>query len=151
MRFTSVDDGVNKKALVLVLYFLSMPLAEVYCLATGSAFLNFGSRGFRGLYIYGLAAPAVGYLLLTRHDRARFAAYVFLTIDIYRGVRIWSLGAIVANLFFVLYMQTSSMRTVYPVVKSEDVKARMRRRKEAVMRFIGLEKEVDRAPERGGH
>ncbi len=99
------------------LYFLASPLRLV-----GEVSLR-----PRLLIIYVLVAPIVGLLLLLRHRRARFAAYVFLTMDVVRtAVRgVWPF--LVADLVILLVLQLPLMRRVYPRIDSARVAARWRR------------------------
>ena len=100
------------------LYFLTSPLRLV-----GEVSLR-----PRLLIIYALVAPIVGLLLLVRHRRARFAAYIFLTMDLVRtAVRgVWPF--LVADLLLLLFLQTPLMRRIYPRIDSARVAARWRRR-----------------------
>lgn len=127
---------INLEGLGISLFLLSAPAVEVYCLATGSVILNFGSRGLRGLYIYGIAAPLVGFLLLKGHDRARFSLYVFLSIDALRAIRIFSPAALILDLSLIGYMQTPRMRNVYPKLEREKVIMRMKRKRERIRGFV---------------
>ncbi len=122
-------------AIGIILYLLTAPIVEIYCLTTGSAVLNFGSRGWRGIYIYGIVAPLVGYLLWTGHGRARFSLYVFLTIDAFRAIRIFSPEALVLNIFIIGYMQTTKMKDIYPKINKEKVIIRMKGRREKIKKF----------------
>jgi hypothetical protein len=103
----------------VALYFLGSPLrllAEV-------------SLRPRSIIIYAIAAPFVGLLLLRRHARARFASYIFLSLDIIRtAIRgVWPFFA--ADLAVLLILQTPIMRRVHPRVDSARVIARWRRRR----------------------
>jgi hypothetical protein len=99
------------------LYFLGSPLR----------LLGEVSLRPRLLIIYVLVAPIVGLLLLLRHRRARFASYIFLTMDVVRtAVRgVWPF--LVADLLILLFLQTPLMRRVYPRIDSARVAARWRR------------------------
>jgi hypothetical protein len=105
-------------ALAVSLHFLAAPLR----------LLGEPSVGARLILIYAVAAPAVGALLALRHRRARFAAYVFLTMDIVRsGVRgAWPF--LVADLAVILILQLPAMRRIYPRIDPAQVASRWRRR-----------------------
>jgi hypothetical protein len=65
-------------------------------------------------WVSGLAAPIVAFLLATRHARARFSAYVFLSAVAFRGVFGRSplvLGFAVAA---IVVLQTRAARRAWP-------------------------------------
>ncbi|MBI3090931.1 MAG: hypothetical protein HYY96_09715 [Candidatus Tectomicrobia bacterium] len=67
------------------LYLLAHPVLKVLVLWSGRSFLNLQPARGRGWIIYGLAAPLVGWLVWRRHPRARFALYVFMTLEAWRA------------------------------------------------------------------
>jgi len=71
----------------LALWLLAAPALQALALA-GLPVLNFSPGHVWNYLAYGLAAPWVGILLWRRHPRARFAAYVFLTLETGRGVHL---------------------------------------------------------------
>src|SRR5688572_2181099 len=68
-----------------------------------------------------LPAPVVGALMLRRHERARFSAYVFLSCEILRAIRIHSglLGLLAA--VSILYLQLPAARRFHPPVDPRKV------------------------------
>ncbi|MBI3988144.1 MAG: hypothetical protein HY347_00860 [candidate division NC10 bacterium] len=115
-------------ALVVSGYFLMSPLLQLFAYLAHVRFLNFGAPPWRNFVIYGLAAPVVGFLLLSRHERARFATYIYLSLEILRSVR-----GRHADLFFLstgilLYLQIGEARRLYPPLKRREVLERLRRR-----------------------
>jgi hypothetical protein len=65
-------------------------------------------------WISGLAAPVVAYLLATRHPRARFSAYVFLSVVALRGVLGRSPLAFGVAVAAIIVLQTSAARQAWP-------------------------------------
>lgn len=95
----------------------------------GEPLLNYGPLDWRSIAIYGVASPLVGILFWRRHPRARFAIYIFLTMELVRSiVRGGAVGVAVA-VAVVLYMQTPPMRRLYPRIDPRAVMARLRARR----------------------
>jgi len=69
-------------------------------------------------WISGLAAPLIAILLWRRHPRARFAAYVFLSVVALRGAlgRHW--GAVLFAAASVALMQTAAARRAWPPLRA---------------------------------
>ncbi len=65
-------------------------------------------------WISGLAAPAVAALLVLRHRRARFSAYVFLSVATMRGLvhGVWPVAAGAAGA--ILLLQAPPARRLWP-------------------------------------
>ena len=72
--------------------------------------LNFGSLRLWDAFVYFLIAPIVGVLMLRRHERARFSAYVFLSCEVLRAARIHSLALGLIAVGFLVYLQTDRPR-----------------------------------------
>ncbi len=103
--------------LALALYFLvSGPVR----LVTGGAFSP------RLIVIYAVVAPLVGLLLFARHPRARFATYIFLSMDLIRTFQTHSRIFLAVDLAILLFLQTPLMRGVFPRIDPARVKARLR-------------------------
>jgi hypothetical protein len=109
--------------LAVSLWFLASPLRP---LVQGSGY------GTRFLIIYVIVAPLIGLLLLFRHRRARFAAYVFLTMDIVRSAVSGAWPFLALDLAVLLFLQTPMMRRVYPRIDAAQVRDRWRRRPSAL-------------------
>jgi hypothetical protein len=108
---------------------IASPLLHLMALQLGRQYLNFGShRAWDGL-VYFLIAPLVGTLLLRRHERARFSAYVFLSCEILRALRIHSLALGLLALAAILYLQLPAVRRVHPAVDPRRVLERIRGRR----------------------
>ena len=88
--------------------------------------LNFGSDRLWDAFVYLLIAPVVGGLMLRRHERARFSAYVFLSCEILRAIRIHSLALGAIAVGFLVYLQTPAARRYHPMVDPRKVLARLR-------------------------
>jgi len=110
---------------LLTLAFLASPAIHLAALLRGAHWLNFGSRHPWDWFVYFLIAPVVGLLMLYRHERARFSAYVFLSCEILRAVRIHStlLGVLAAG--SILYLQLPAARRFHPLVDPRKVAARL--------------------------
>ena len=113
---------------VLTLALLASPLVHASALLLHTRWLNFGSvRLWDGL-VYFLIAPIVGMLMLRRHERARFSAYVFLSCEVLRAVRVDSLALGLVAVGFIAYLQTPASRRYHPSVDPRRVLARLRLR-----------------------
>jgi hypothetical protein len=123
-------DGVRRPAglWLLTVVLLASPVFHLLALLFDTHWLNFGSHQLWDAFVYFLIAPMVGALMLRRHERARFSAYVFLSCEILRAIRIHSglLGflAVVA----ILYLQLPAARRFHPSVDPRKVMARLRLR-----------------------
>ena len=111
---------------VLTISLLASPAIHGGALLLHTRWLNFGSLRLWDGLVYFLIAPIVGVLMLTRHERARFSAYVFLSCEILRAVRIHSLALGLLALGFLFYLQLPASRTFHPLVDPRRVLARLR-------------------------
>jgi hypothetical protein len=111
---------------ILTLALLASPLLHVAALLLHARWLNYGSTRLWDGLVYLLIAPIVGTLMLRRHERARFSAYVFLSCEILRAVRIHSpaLGVLAAG--FIAYLQLPAARAFHPSIDPRQVAARLR-------------------------
>ena len=87
---------------ILTLALLGSPVIHAGALLLRTRWLNFGSLRLWDGLVYFLIAPIVGVLMLRRHERARFSAYVFLSCEVLRALRIHSptLGLIAVGFLF---------------------------------------------------
>lgn len=67
-----------------------------------------------GRWLPGVAAPLVAWLLWRRHARARFAAYVLLSVVIARAVLAGDWWLASAGLVVILALQTPAAARVWP-------------------------------------
>ena len=111
---------------ILTLALLAAPLIHAVALLLRAQWLNFGSLRLWDGLVYFLIAPIVGVLMLTRHERARFSAYVFLSCEALRAVRIHSLALGVLAVGFLVYLQLPASRRFHPLVDPRRVLARLR-------------------------
>ena len=111
---------------LLVLALLGSPAIHLACVLLGVRFLNYGGRTPWDAAIYVVIAPAVGLLLLFRHERARFSAYVFLSCEIVRGIKIHSTALVVLAAAAIVYFQTPRARAVFPRIDPAAVRRRLR-------------------------
>ena len=111
---------------VLTVALLASPAFHGLALLLNRHWLNFGSHHPWDSFVYFLIAPVVGWLMLRRHERARFSVYVFLSCEILRAVRIhsWLLGMFAVG--SILYLQLSAARRFHPSVDPRKVMARLR-------------------------
>jgi hypothetical protein len=114
---------------ILTLALLGSPLIHAGALLLRTRWLNFGSLRLWDGLVYFLIAPTVGVLMLRRHERARFSAYVFLSCEVLRAVRIDSpiLGLLAVG--FLVLLQLPASRTFHPSVDPRRVLARLRLRR----------------------
>src|SRR5689334_995269 len=111
---------------VLTIALLASPAFHALALFRNAHWLNFGSHHPWDWFVYFLIAPVVGWLMLRRHERARFSVYVFLSCEILRASRIhsWPLGLLAAA--SILYLQSPAARRFHPMVDPHKVMARLR-------------------------
>ena len=114
---------------ILTLSLLASPLIHVGALMLRARWLNFGSVRLWDGFVYFLIAPIVGVLMLRRHERARFSAYVFLSCEVLRALRIHSptLGLLAVG--FLVNLQLPASRRFHPSVDPQRVLARLRLRR----------------------
>lgn len=110
----------------LVLALMVAPAIQVASLA-GLRVLNFAPDRPWNYLAYGLAAPYVGVLLWRRHPRARFAAYVFLTHEVVRGLHFRHWGAVGVALGWIALLQLPAARRYVPSVRPAEIRARLLR------------------------
>ncbi len=114
---------------LLTVVLLASPLIHGAALLLGRHWLNYGSQRAWDSFVYFLIAPIVGTLMLRRHERARFSAYVFLSCEILRAVRIHSPTLGVLALGAIVYLQLPAARRYHPMVDPRRVLERIRLRR----------------------
>lgn len=100
---------------------MARPLLLGWAVAGGAAL------GWRPLLIEGVAAPLVGLLFWIGHRRARFAIYIFLTMDLLRAAAGQSWALLVLDAAILIYLQTASMRRCYPRIDAAAIRRRWAR------------------------
>ena len=117
---------------ILTLALLGSPVIHAGALLLRTRWLNFGSLRLWDGLVYFLIAPFVGVLMLRRHERARFSAYVFLSCEVLRAVRIDSpiLGLLAVG--FLVHLQLPASRRFHPSIDPRRVLARLRLRRNGV-------------------
>lgn len=111
---------------VLTAVLLASPAFHALALFLDRHWLNFGSHHPWDWFVYFIIAPVVGWLMLSRHERARFSVYVFLSCEILRAVRIHSLLLGLLSAASILYLQLPAARRFHPSVDPRKVMARLR-------------------------
>jgi len=111
---------------ILTIGLLASPLIHAGALLLHTRWLNFGSLKLWDALVYFLIAPIVGTLMLKRHERARFSAYVFLSCEVLRAARIHSLALGLIAVGFLAYLQLPAARRFHPSVDPRKVLARLR-------------------------
>jgi hypothetical protein len=76
------------------------------------------------LLIYGCGTAYTGYLCWRQSPRARFAAYVFLTVDLIRAGRGSHWGTVVIDLVVLSILQLPWVRAVYPPIRPRELRGR---------------------------
>ena len=89
-------------------------------IAMGLPWLTYQPPYWRTLLIYGCGATYIGYLCWRQSPRARFAAYVFLSVDIVRAVRGSHWLTVVIDLVVLSILQLPSVRAVYPSIRPRE-------------------------------
>lgn len=110
----------------LILALMVAPLLQGASLA-GLRVLNFAPDRPWNYCAYGLGAPYVGFLLWRRHPRARFAAYVFLTHEVVRGLHFRHWDAVGAGLAWIALLQLPAARDYAPSLRPAEIRARLSR------------------------
>jgi hypothetical protein len=123
---TSHDMARPAGLWLLTAVLLASPAFHLLALLRDTRWLNFGSHHPWDGFVYFIIAPVVGTLMLRRHERARFSAYVFLSCEILRASRIhsWTLGLL--SVAAILYLQLPAARRFHPMVDPRKVMARLR-------------------------
>jgi hypothetical protein len=80
-------------------------------------FLTYQPPYWRLLLIYGCGASYVSYLCWRQSPRARFAAYIFLSVDVIRAIRGNYWWTAIIALAVIGIMQLPAFRAVYPSVR----------------------------------
>lgn len=109
-------------ALALALFLA--PVLQAASLA-GLRALNFAPDRPWNYLAYGLAAPYVGVLLWRRHPRCRFAAYVFLSHEIVRGLHFRHWDAVAIALAWIVLLQLPAARRYAPSLRPAEIRARI--------------------------
>ena len=116
----------NLDIVLISAYFLLGPLLLALAYLLNIEFMNYGGLTWRTVIIYGIASPLCGYLFLRRSPRARFAAYVYLTLDIYRSLAAVHFLPLALDASLLIYLQTRRMRSIYPALKPAEMFTRLR-------------------------
>jgi hypothetical protein len=114
---------------ILTLGLLGSPVIHASALLLRARWLNFGSLRLWDGLVYFVIAPIVGGLMLRRHERARFSAYVFLSCEILRAFRIHSPALGVIAVGFLVDLQLPASRKFHPSVDPRKVLTRLRLRR----------------------
>jgi hypothetical protein len=116
--------------------------------ALGLPFLTYQPPYWRTLLIYGCGAAYIGYLCWRQSPRARFGAYVFLTVDTMRAVRGSHWWTVLIDLAVIIAMQMPAFRAIYPPIRPG--KLRQRRRPQTTPMSSALNPH-DPEPSTNGH
>lgn len=108
----------------LAVVLLLTPALQAASLA-GFRALNFAPDRPWNYLAYGLGAPYVALLLWRRHPRARFAAYVFLTHETFRGLHFRNWDAVGAAVAWILLLQLPAARRYAPSLRSAEIRGRI--------------------------
>jgi len=88
--------------------------------AMGLPWLTYQPPYWRTLLIYGGGAAYIDSLCWWQSPRARFAAYIFLSVDIVRAVRGSHWLTVVIDLVVLSLMQLPAVRAVYPSIRPRE-------------------------------
>lgn len=111
---------------LLTVVLVASPAFHLLALLFQTRWLNFGSHQLWDAFVYLAIAPVVGALMLRRHERARFSAYVFLSCEILRAIRIPSWPLDLLAMASIFYLQLPAARRFHPLVDPRKVMARLR-------------------------
>jgi hypothetical protein len=112
---------------MLAVWLALAPLLQGLSLA-GFRLGNFAPDRPWNYVVYGLVAPYVAWLVWRRAARARFAAYVFLTHEILRGVHFHRRHAVAIAGLWVLLLQLPAARRWMPSLRPAEMRVRWRLR-----------------------
>jgi hypothetical protein len=118
-----VADAQAPAVYVLTAFFGLQVVLASGSFAMGLPWLTYQPPYWRTLLIYGCGAAYIGYLCWRQSPRARFAAYVFLSVDIIRAVRGSHWATVVIDLMVLSVMQLPSVRAVYPSIRPRQLRA----------------------------
>ncbi len=110
----------------LALALFLAPALQAASLA-GLRLLNFAPDRPWNYLAYGLGAPYVGVLLWRRHPRCRFAAYVFLTHETFRGLHFAHWDAVSVGLGWIALLQLPAARRYAPSLRPSEILGRLAR------------------------
>src|SRR5262245_21553240 len=110
-------------ALALVVWLGAAPLLQALSL-TGVRVAGFAADRPWNYIAYGVAAPYVAWLVWGRHPRARFAAYVFFTHEVVRGVHFQRWDAVALAGVWILLLQLPAARRWEPSLRAAEMRAR---------------------------
>lgn len=119
--------GDPRRPWVITALALGLFLAPALQAASLAGFraLNFAPDRPWNYLAYGLAAPYVGMLLWRRHPRCRFAAYVFLSHEIVRGLHFRHWDAVAVALAWIALLQLPAARRYAPSLRPAEIRARL--------------------------
>lgn len=146
---SGAEHATGRRPLVLralAAWLGAAPLAQALSLA-GLRVANFAPDRPWNYVAYGLAAPYVAWLVWRRHPRARFAAYVFLTHEIVRGVHFQRWDAVALAGLWILLLQLPAARRWLPSLHPAEMRARWRRRLATVRGRAAGARASDEAPQ----
>ncbi len=101
-------------ALIALYLFAGLPLQLWSYWMDAVPLMNYGPPIWPNFPAYAIAGPLAAYLVWRRIPRARLPVHVFLTFDVIRSVRLAHWLPIALDLAIILYLQTPSMRRLYP-------------------------------------
>lgn len=112
---------------VLTAFFGLQVVLAASSFISGRAFFTYQPPYWRTLLMYGGGGAYVAYLCWRRSPRARFAAYIFLTVDVIRAVRGHHWWTLIIDLALIAIMQMRAFRQVYPSIRPGDLRGRRAR------------------------
>lgn len=122
--------GKSAPVLFLTTFFGLHVVAALGSVTLGLPFPTPHTSYWRMLLIYGGIASYVGYLCWHRSPRARFATYLFLTLDAIQAIRGGHWWTLSINLTLILIMQLPAFRAVYPSIQPAHFIRRRRSRQD---------------------
>jgi hypothetical protein len=111
---------------VLTAFFGSQIVLVSSSFVLGRPFLTYQPPYWRALLIYGCSAAYIGYLCWRPSPRARFATYIFLTVDLFRALRGSHWATVLIDVAMIGLMQLPAFRAVYPSIHPGDPRGRRR-------------------------
>jgi hypothetical protein len=109
--------GKSFPVLLLTAFFALHSIAALARLALNAPSPISASPNWRTLVLYGGSASYLSYLCWHQSPRGRFAAYLFLTVDIIRGLRGGQWWAVYLDLAVILILQMPAFRAAFPSIQ----------------------------------
>jgi hypothetical protein len=118
--------GTPPAVLFMTAFFAMQAILAGSSFALDLPFLTYQPPYWRLLLINGCGGSYVSYICWRQSPRARFAAYIFLTVDVVRATRGGHWWTVAIDLAVIGIMQLPAFRAAYPSIRPATVWRRQR-------------------------